>query len=454
MIAEFFTKYALALKIGALAVAGVAVVGGVSFYAATRAHGQAPEEISTGESVAAVVEQLVEPVETTTETEAATEVEATQKQYSAADEDRIAQEIAEKAENVKGPSKDDLVMTPEKEQEQEAQDNHGGPVDVEEEQPPKPEEQPPSFIGGSVKYQIYRTLEGSGYASAMGVEWKESGKYAGTSRYYDQYYNDGKPVNSWRGIDVSYAQADIDFNAVKASGIDFVIIRAGARGYGSGDFIPDKYFDQNIEAASKAGLDIGIYFYTQAITEEEAIEEAKFVLQKIAEHPNVEITYPIIMDVEGSAGYRIMSISNEQLNKNVTAFCEVIRQAGYYPMIYADQNFGEYKLDFSELPYDYWMACYRNTNTAFALWVPFTMWQYTSSGTVPGISGRVDMDVSLVDYPTYLRSKGWNKLGGGSGVTEPETTEPTTTEPNASTVPATVRAETPSQVRTKTDADD
>lgn len=449
MVGEFFTKYALALKIGALAVAGVAVVGGVSFYAATRAHGQAPEEISTGESVAAVVEQLVEPVETTTETEAATEVEATQKQYSAEDEDRIAQEVAEKAENVKGPSKDDLVMTPEKEQEQAEQDNHGAPENIEDQQPPKPEEQPPSFIGGSVKYQIYRTLEGSGFSSKMGTAWANT----------NQYYNDGKPVNSWKGIDVSYAQADIDFNAVKASGIDFVIIRAGARGYGSGDFIPDKYFDQNIEAASKAGLDIGIYFYTQAVTEEEAIEEAKFVLQKIAEHPNVEITYPIIMDVEGSAGYRIMSISNEQLNKNVTAFCEVIRQAGYYPMVYADQNFGEYKLDFSELPYDYWMACYRNTNTAFALWVPFTMWQYSDSGTVRGISGHVDLDVSLVDYPTYLRSKGWNKLGGGSGVTQPETTEPTTakpatTEPNASTVPATVRAETPSQVRTKTDADE
>ncbi len=449
MVAEFFTKYALALKIGALAVAGVAVVGGVSFYAATRAHGQTPEEISTGESVAAVVEQLIEPVETTTETEAATEVEATQKQYSAEDEDRIAQEVADLAQNVQAPSKDDTVLTDDKKEEQAEQDNHGDPEIVEDQQPPKPEEQPPSFIGGSVKYQIYRTLEGSGYAPTMKTEWKNT----------NQYYNDGKPVNSWKGIDVSYAQADIDFNAVKASGIDFVIIRAGARGYGSGDFIPDEYFDQNIEAASKAGLDIGIYFYTQAINEVEAIEEAKFVLQKIGEHPNVKITYPIIMDVEGSAGYRIMSISNEQLNKNVMAFCETIRAAGYYPMVYADQNFGEYKLDFSKLPYDYWMACYRNTNTAFALWVPFTMWQYSDSGTVRGISGHVDLDVSLVDYPTYLRSKGWNKLSGGSGVTEPETTEPTTaepvtTEPNASTVPATVRAETPSQVRAKTDADD
>ena len=408
MIAEFFTKYALALKIAALSAAGVAIVGGVSFYAATRAHGQAPEELSTGESAAAVVEQLVEPVETTTETEAPTEVEATQKQYSAEDEDRIAQEIAEKAENVKGPSKEDLVITPEKEQEQEEQDNNGGPVDVEEQQPPKPEEQPPSFIGGSVKYEIYRTLEGSGYAPTMNTVWANT----------DQYYNDGKPVDSWKGIDVSYAQADIDFNAVKSAGIDFVIIRAGARGYGSGDFIPDKYFDQNIEAASKAGLDIGIYFYTQAITEEEAIEEAKFVLQKIAEHPDVKITYPIIMDVEGSSGYRIMSISNEQLNKNVMAFCETIRAAGYYPMVYADQNFGEYKLDFTKLPYDYWMACYRSTNTSFD-----------------------------------LRSKGWNKLSGGA-VTEPDT-EPET-EPSTEAVPSTTPSsvsETPSQVR-KTDPED
>ncbi|MFR8011889.1 MAG: glycoside hydrolase family 25 protein [Clostridia bacterium] len=422
----FFTKYALAIKISALTLAAVAIVGGVSVYATIRSAGQGEEENAPETVEYSSHAQVREPETEETTTQGPEEEPATYAKPSY-DHDRISQEIADKAEHVSAPSKEELVFTPEKDQEQKEQDNHGDPVDVEEQQPPKPEEQAPSFIGGSVKYEIYRTLEGSGYAPAMKTEWTST----------EQYYNDGQPVASWRGIDVSYAQGDIDFEAVKAAGIDFVIIRVGARGYGSGDFIPDQYFDQNIEAASKAGLDIGVYFYTQAITEEEAIAEAKFVLQKLGEHPNVEITYPVIMDVEGSDGYRIMEISDEQLNRNVTAFCEVIRQAGYYPMIYADQNFGEYKLDFSSLPYDYWMACYRTQNTSFALWVPFTMWQYTSSGSVAGVSGNVDLDVSLVDYATYLRSKGWNKLSGGAS--EPETVE-STTQPD-------VPDEIPSQVR-------
>lgn len=447
MIAEFYKKNALAIKIAALSAAGVAVVAGVSVYSALHAQGQTPEEqTSQRESIAVTAE-----VETTTEAEATTEAPATEVEATraVANEDKIAQEVAEKAENVKPPSEEELEMTPEKEQEQEEQDNNGGPVDVEDEQKPEDEDDEPSFIGGSVKYDIYRTLEGSGFSPAMNTTWENT----------DQFYNDGKPVDSWKGIDVSYAQYDgkdpIDYNQVKASGVDYVIIRAGARGYGSGDFIPDKYFDQSIEAASKAGLDIGIYFYTQAVTEEEAIQEAKFVLQKIAEHPNVEITYPIVLDVEGADGYRIMDISNEQLNKNVVAFCEVIRQAGYYPMIYADQNFAEYKLDFSNLPYDYWMACYRSRNTTFAKYVPFVMWQYTSSGSIPGIEGNVDVNVSLVDYPTYLRSRGWNKLNGGGTVIPPETepsTEPITDVP--STVPDATREETPSRVRVKEDTED
>lgn len=443
----FFTKYALAIKISALVIAAVAVAGGISAYAAIRANGQGDETMKGGQEPSAgnVAVLMEEPTTEELTTELSTTEEPATQAVTKLDQDKVAQEIAEKAENVKAPSKEDLVITPEKEQEQEKQDQNTGPVDVEDNQ--KPEEEGPSFIGGSVKYQIYRTLEGSGFSPEMGTAWVNM----------NQYYNDGKPVNSWKGIDVSYAQEDIDFAAVKAAGVDFVIIRAGARGYGSGDFIPDKYFDQNIEAASKAGLDIGIYFYTQAITEEEAIQEAKFVLNKIAEHPDVEITYPVIMDVEGSDGYRIMDISDEQLNKNVTAFCEVIRQAGYYPMVYADQNFAEYKLDFSELPYDYWMACYRDTNTTFALYVPFVMWQYTSSGTVPGIEGHVDMDVSLVDYPSYLRAKGWNKLSAG-GMTEPSTepaSEPATEEPvsESESLSDASQNEIPSQVRRKTEAD-
>ena len=420
---EFFTKYALALKISALATAGIAVVGGVSFYAATRAHGQNNEPETSTDAVAVVSileeEAAVGLEETTTEettTEPATEV-TEKKPISKEDQEKIAQEIADKAEGVDTPDDNKTANNDDKKQEDDKQNNQK-PGNVEPDGPPPVEpEKPESGNGGnqpgddkpegpvlpesSVKYDLYRTFSNSGFSKDSQQQWTST----------DQYYNDGKPVDSWKGIDVSYAQGEIDFEAVKNSGVDFVIIRVGARGYETGSLILDDWFATNIENASKAGLDIGVYFYSQAITEEEAIEEAKMVLDHIGRHPNCEITYPVIVDVEGVGGKaRIEKISNDQLNKNVTAFCEVIRQAGYYPMIYADQNFGEYKLDFSRLPYDYWMACYRTYNTTFAKYVPFTMWQYTSTGTVSGIKGNVDQNVSLVDYATYLREKGWNKL--------------------------------------------
>lgn len=418
---EFFAKNALTLKITALVAAGIAVVSGVSIYAATRSDGQ---DLTDGESMSdqaveaiARMEETSEPEETTemATAEPATEV-TTRKTITREEQEKIAEEVAKKAESVKPPSEEDLEFTPEKDREDQAAQDDGGPVDVEDdldlpaedptggdanEDTPPAEPEAPVLPDSPVKYQIYRTLEGSGFSPTMNTTWAST----------HQFYNDGKPVDSWKGIDISYAQGgSVDFNAIKAAGTDFVIIRAGARGYETGAFILDRYFDRNIEAASAAGLDIGVYFYSQAITEEEAIEEAKFVLQKLGEHPDVEITYPVIIDVEGTKSHRIWNISKAQRNKNVIAFCEVIRQAGYYPMVYSDQNFSTNMLDFSQLPYDYWMACYRDKNTNYATRIPFTMWQYTSSGRVSGISGNVDLNVSLVDYATYLRKNGWNKL--------------------------------------------
>lgn len=426
----FFTKYALAIKISALVVAAVAVVGGVSAYAAIRANGQGDEmmterPVPSAENAAVLIEEPTTE-EITTESPA-TEVPATQADLvNRFDQDKVAQEVSEKAENVATPDDEKTANNDEKREEDDAQnagknpgnvEPDGPPVIVEPEKPtvpagtpdsdettepetnPKPSE--PTLPQSSVKYQLYRTLSHSGFSKNSQNKWSSM----------DQYYNDGKPVDSWKGIDVSYAQGRIDFDAVKAAGIDFVMIRVGARGYETGALILDDWFATNIENASRAGLNIGVYFYSQAVTEEEAIEEAKMVLDHIGRHSGCRITYPVVIDVEGVNGQaRIDKISDVQLNKNVTVFCEVIRQAGYYPMIYADQNYAENRLDFSQLPYDYWMAAYRSYNTTFGVEIPFVMWQYTDSGSVAGVSGHVDRNVSLVDYAAYLRKNGWNKL--------------------------------------------
>lgn len=405
---EFFTKYALVLKVSALAAAGVAVVGGVSFYAATRAQGQNdPAELSTGEVVAAVAleeEAQVYTEESTTEeptAQPATE-STTRRVISKEEQKKNEEEVSSLAEEVeiptategKGPEKPSEAPKP--------VEPEGPPVIPEEpEVPTEPEE--PDWAISPVKYQLYRTLTSSGFSKDPSQKW------SGT----DQYYNDGEKVDSWRGIDISTWQGEINFNAVKKSGVDFVIIRLGARGEETGKLIIDDQFNRNIEAAGKAGLNIGVYFYSQAITEVEAIEEAKLVLEQLGKHPDVQLTYPVVMDVEGGSSTRLGKLANsntDQLNKNVRAFCEVIRQAGYYPLIYANQDYAENKLDFGQLPYDYWMAVYRSYNTAFGRDIPFTMWQYTDSGKVSGISGYVDMNVSLVDYASYLRRNGWNKL--------------------------------------------
>lgn len=424
----FFTKYALTIKLSALVFAAIAVVCGVSVYAAIRANGQGDDTmtespVSPTGSAAVLLEETTE--EPTTEAPA-TEVAATEADPSAFDQNKVAQEVAQKAENVATPDDEKTANNDDKRQEDDAQnagknpgsvEPDGPPVIVEPEKPTEPEDitgsgdttepetvpapSEPVLPQSPVKYQLYRTLSHSGFSKNSQDKW------SGT----DQYYNDGKAVDSWKGIDVSYAQGQIDFEAVKAAGIDFVIIRVGARGYESGSLILDDWFAKNIENASRAGLDIGVYFYSQAVTEEEAIEEAKMVLDHIGRHPGCAVTYPVIMDVEGVNGEaRIDKISDVQLNKNVTAFCEVIRQAGYYPMIYADQNYAENRLDFSQLPYDYWMAAYRSYNTTFGVEIPFTMWQYTSTGSVSGVSGDVDRNVSLVDYAAYLRKNGWNNL--------------------------------------------
>lgn len=208
------------------------------------------------------------------------------------------------------------------------------------------------------------------------------------------YIVDGQTVSK-QGIDVSSFQGEIDWQKVKEDGIEFAIIRLGYRGYGTGKMVLDDYFEQNIKGALEAGLEVGVYYFSQAISEEEAVEEAQVVLENIK---NYNVTYPIIYDAEEIATDRARTdgLTVHQLTDNAIAFCEYIEAAGYQSMIYSNKRWLLTKLDLERLTdYDIWFAGYVN--------IPeypydFKMWQYSESGSVNGIEGNVDLNISFMDY--------------------------------------------------------
>lgn len=193
------------------------------------------------------------------------------------------------------------------------------------------------------------------------------------------------------GIDVSQYQGKIDWNAVKADGVRFVIVRVGGRGYTEGKLYEDTMFEEYVAGASKAGLTVGVYFFSQAISTAEAKEEAEVVLEKIKGH---EITGPVVFDWEviGKSSARTYGIETDVLCDCANTFCGMVKDAGYTPMIYFNKYAGYVKYDLREvLDYDFWFAEYDVDAPGF--YYDFQMWQYTSKGRVNGISGNVDMDL-------------------------------------------------------------
>ena len=195
------------------------------------------------------------------------------------------------------------------------------------------------------------------------------------------------------GIDVSVFQGDIDWDEVKADGIDFAMIRLGYRGASDGGLHVDSCFKQNIKGAKKAGVDIGVYFFSQAITPEEAIEEARFVLKKIR---GKGVNYPIAFDMEPIDGTeRAANLTMEEKTKVADAFCQVIKRNGYTPMIYGNPQWLNGHLDLGYLTeYNTWLAHYAH-GTHYEN--QFYMWQYTDSGSVEGIEGHVDMNLYFIE---------------------------------------------------------
>lgn len=191
------------------------------------------------------------------------------------------------------------------------------------------------------------------------------------------------------GIDVSSYQQDIDWKMVKDAGVDFAMIRVGYRGYVSGKLDLDDYFLKNMEGAINAGIPVGVYFFSQALNEDEAIEEAEYVLNWIKGY---DIHYPVVFDWEEiPADARTDDMNMLMLTSCALAFCKTIEDAGYTPAVYFNQVYGYQQLNLPSLKdYVFWLAEYEDTPSFH---FDFQMWQYTNQGTVPGIPGAVDLNI-------------------------------------------------------------
>ena len=199
---------------------------------------------------------------------------------------------------------------------------------------------------------------------------------------------DGALNRTSRGIDVSKFQGSIDWNAVKADGITFAIIRCGYRGYGTGALVEDSTFRQNIQGAINAGLRVGVYFYSQAINEAEAVEEASMVLSLVSGY---SLPLGVYYDTETVAGGRANAISASERTACAVAFCETIRNAGYQAGVYSYASWFYNALNFANISkYNIWIAQYRDT---LDFNYHYNIWQYTGSGRVNGISTAVDMNI-------------------------------------------------------------
>ena len=247
---------------------------------------------------------------------------------------------------------------------------------------------------GQYAYTGWQTINGKTYF------YDKSGKpVTGTQIIQGVTYNFGSDgaiqtsVNGSKfGIDISRHNGKIDWNAVKSSGVDYVIIRCGYRGSSSGALITDQNFQSNIKGATAAGLKVGIYVFSQAVNEVEAVKEASLAVSLAKGY---KLTYPIFIDTESSGG-RADKIDVATRTAVVNAFCQTVQSAGYQAGIYASKSWFETKLSMGSVGnYRIWLAQYAAAPTYSGR---YDMWQYSSKGTISGINGKVDLNLSYLSY--------------------------------------------------------
>lgn len=207
--------------------------------------------------------------------------------------------------------------------------------------------------------------------------------------------------DSYVGISVNEKKGDIDWQQVKNSGVDFVMIRVGLREKIKGRIRADSKFAENIQGATDAGLPVGVYFYSKAVEDAEAKEEATFALEQIR---NYDINYPIGIfweydlkdDGTQDETSRTVRRNGDQVTGYIDTFCSTVRVAGYTPCYFAEKNMAYNRLDLSRLSsYDLWYGEYRS---APSFYYDFKIWQYTKEGKVPGIPETVSVSISLKNY--------------------------------------------------------
>ena len=247
-----------------------------------------------------------------------------------------------------------------------------------------------------------------GFELSVGINGFSDGKHNISIRLYNELGEITNKIeypvqffkNIYQGIDVSEHNGNINWTQVKNSGINFAIIRIGYRGYGTAKLVKDAKFEDNYNGARNAGLKVGIYFFSQAINYNEGVEEAKKTVEWLNKRP---LQYPIAFDTENSTGFpngRADKISINARTDAARGFCNQILASNYKTNIYASRDWFYHKLNMVALAnYDEWLAHYtENQNNRSNYTGRYQMWQYTSSGSISGISGRVDKNVSYYNY--------------------------------------------------------
>lgn len=268
-----------------------------------------------------------------------------------------------------------LTLKPELLRPVEEEPNESGSVSI-------PQEEPPTLQYRDRQLPVLDGVDVNQYDTAcFGVD----------ERGWLTYENDGQ--SAVVGIDVSAYQEEIDWEQVAGSGVSFAMIRAGYRGYSKGVVMPDKKFEENIQGALDAGLQVGVYFFSQATNVWEAQEEADYILKAIEGY---EITYPVAFDWEfiaGNSEARTSGMKAEEVTRCAGAFCDMVSQAGYTPVIYFNQDLGYLTYQLDQLTdYTFWLAEY---NARPSFYYHFDLWQYTHKATVPGIQGSVDLNLDF-----------------------------------------------------------
>ncbi len=257
-----------------------------------------------------------------------------------------------------------------------------------------------ALVGGLALYLSLYVLPGESAPSLEPTTTQSTAPTLVTNPYSagDFGYADGFLTclsgKSLLGIDVSSHQKTIDWPLVAADGIEFAMVRLGYRGWGNGEIVADELAQVNLQGAAEAGLQVGVYFYSQAISVEEAREEAQFVLDALAGR---QLEMPVVFDWEifSQAG-RTANVDSQTLSDCILAFCDAMEAAGYQPMIYFNLDISNRLLDLVDLQqqgYPFWLAMYTDTMT-----YPYRvdMWQYSENGKVKGIEEAVDLNLYFV----------------------------------------------------------